>query len=225
MFQRILALSFFALCITRAWGQPSPEFVNVGFEAGLVAEGQHHAVAIGDYDNDGDEDIYVGSKFAPNLLYRNDGNLTFTEVGVEAGVADEGFTNAAIWFDFDNDGDLDIGVTHIGSPFALLENNTQDPHHFLGLELVTESRIHPVGTRVEVTYDGETRVYCTSAGGSYLSDPDRRVLVGLGNHTGSVDVKILWSTGDVTELPDLAAQRYWRVSPDGPPLDLSQLAE
>ena len=87
-----------------------PQFVNVAMEAGLTGEGQHHAVAVGDYDNDGDEDIYVGSKFAPNLLYRNEGNMTFVEVGAEAGVADEGFTNAAIWFDFDNDGDLDLAT-------------------------------------------------------------------------------------------------------------------
>lgn len=95
---------------SQALGQGAPTFVNVAVEAGLTAEGQHHAVAIGDYDGDGFEDIYVGSKFAGNLLYRNNGDMTFTEVGVEAGVADEGFTNAAIWFDFDNDGDLDLAT-------------------------------------------------------------------------------------------------------------------
>ena len=90
--------------------QIAPSFVDIGATAGLNAEGQHHAVAIGDYDNDGDEDIYIGSKFAPNALYRNDGDMNFTEVGEAAGVADEGFTNAAIWFDFDNDGDLDLAT-------------------------------------------------------------------------------------------------------------------
>ena len=74
------------------------------------AEGQHHCVAVGDYDGDGDEDIYVGTKFQPNSLYRNNGDMTFTNVAEEAGVADEGFTNAAIWFDFDNDGDLDLAT-------------------------------------------------------------------------------------------------------------------
>ena len=48
--------------------QSVPSFVDIGAQAGLTAEGQHHAVAIGDFDNDGDEDIYVGSKFAPNAL-------------------------------------------------------------------------------------------------------------------------------------------------------------
>jgi len=93
-----------------AWGQTSPTFVDVGAAAGLDAEGQHHCVAVGDYDGDGDEDIYVGTKFQPNSLYRNNGDMTFTNVAEEAGVADEGFTNAAIWFDFDNDGDLDLAT-------------------------------------------------------------------------------------------------------------------
>lgn len=108
----MLGLSLPLICFSSLQGssQSFPSFVDIADAAGLTAEGQHHAVAVGDYDNDGDEDIYVGSKFAPNALYRNNGNMTFTEVGSEAGVADEGFTNAAIWFDFDNDGDLDLAT-------------------------------------------------------------------------------------------------------------------
>ena len=107
---RGLLLPLICFSSLQGWSQASPSFVDIADAAGLTAEGQHHAVALGDYDNDGDEDIYVGSKFAPNALYRNDGNMTFTEVGAEAGVADAGFTNAAIWFDFDNDGDLDLAT-------------------------------------------------------------------------------------------------------------------
>jgi len=95
---------------SHSFGQGVPTFVDVGTSAGLLAEGQHHAVAIGDFDNDGWEDIYVGSKFAPNALYRNNGDMSFTDVAAEAGVADQGFTNAAIWLDFDNDGDLDLAT-------------------------------------------------------------------------------------------------------------------
>ena len=121
--------SFWLLVFSVAVGsgvcaQIAPSFVDIGATAGLNAEGQHHAVAIGDYDNDGDEDIYIGSKFAPNALYRNDGDMNFTEVGEAAGVADEGFTNAAIWFDFDNDGDLDLAT---GNGFG---GNNPAPNRF-----------------------------------------------------------------------------------------------
>lgn len=108
--RNVFVLALLVVWAGVAQAQTSPSFVDVGAEAGLTAEGQHHAVAIGDYDNDGDEDIYIGSKFAGNALYRNNGDMTFDEVGADAGVADEGFTNAAIWFDFDNDGDLDLAT-------------------------------------------------------------------------------------------------------------------
>ena len=51
------------------------------------------------------------------------------------------------------------------------------------------------------------------------------MLIGVGNHEGPVDVKILWSNGEISELPDVATQRYWRVQANTPPIDLSQLAE
>ncbi|MDA9993436.1 CRTAC1 family protein [bacterium] len=100
-----------AAMVGDACGQvEAPTFVDVGAASGLLAEGLHHAVAIGDYNGDGWEDLYVGSRSTGNSLYRNNGDMTFTEVGEEAGVADEGYTNAAIWLDFDNDGDLDLAT-------------------------------------------------------------------------------------------------------------------
>ena len=82
-------LGLAGMVMNSSWGQESPTFVDVGAAAGLDAEGQHHCVAVGDYDGDGDEDIYVGTKFQPNSLYRNNGDMTFTNVAAEAGVAEE----------------------------------------------------------------------------------------------------------------------------------------
>ena len=65
--------------------------------------------AIGDYDNDGDLDIFVPN-YGHNLLYRNNGNGTFTEVGRSLGVGVENHAVSADWGDYDNDGDLDLSV-------------------------------------------------------------------------------------------------------------------
>ena len=64
-------------------------------------------VAAGDYDNDGDVDLYV-TALGPNALLRNDGRGVFTEVGLAAGVADPGFGASAGFLDLDQDGDLDL---------------------------------------------------------------------------------------------------------------------
>ena len=98
-------------------------FANVSEAAGVNADGLHHAVAIGDFDRDGREDIYVGTKFAPNRLFRNLGGMEFEEVAVPAGVADDGTTNAVLWADFNNDGWLDLITGNYLDPNHLYLNN------------------------------------------------------------------------------------------------------
>ena len=68
-------------------------------------------VAVGDYDNDGDVDLYV-TNYGPNALLRNDGNGTFSNVAASAGVADPGWGSAAAFLDLDADGDLDLFVVN-----------------------------------------------------------------------------------------------------------------
>jgi len=84
------------------------KFTDVTEESGLGDTGHGLGVAAGDYDNDGDLDVYV-SNWGPNILYRNNGDGTFTDVTKEAGV-DNGFqVGAGVNFlDMDKDGDLDL---------------------------------------------------------------------------------------------------------------------
>lgn len=102
----IVHLALVCLSVQRADGQAL--FSNPSVSAGVDAPGLHHAVAVGDFDRDGREDLYVGTKFAPNKLFRNRGNMQFEEVAVPAGVDDSGTTNAVLWGDFNNDGWLDL---------------------------------------------------------------------------------------------------------------------
>ena len=60
-------------------------------------------VAVGDYDNDGYEDLYV-TALGGNQLYHNNGNGTFTDVTEKAGVGGSGWSTSAAWVDLDGDG-------------------------------------------------------------------------------------------------------------------------
>ena len=87
-------------------------FTDVTEKAGLTGMPQNRygmGVAVGDYDNDGNEDIYV-TGYGANTLYRNNGDGTFTDVTEKAGVAASGWSTSAGFFDFDNDGKLDLFV-------------------------------------------------------------------------------------------------------------------
>jgi len=84
-------------------------FTNVTGQAGLAVEMYGIGVAVGDYDNDGNDDIYI-TCVGPNHLFRNLGGGKFVDVTARAGVGDPGFSTSAVWFDYDNDGKLDLFV-------------------------------------------------------------------------------------------------------------------
>jgi hypothetical protein len=86
-------------------------------------------VAAGDYDNDGDMDLYV-SNIGPNRLYRNDGGMKFTDVAVELGLTEPKGRSFACWFfDFENDGDLDIWVNAYDAKTADVARSAMGQKH------------------------------------------------------------------------------------------------
>ena len=84
-------------------------FTNVTSQAGLAVDMYGIGVTVGDYDNDGNDDIYI-TCVGPNHLFRNLGGGKFADVTTKAGVGDPGFSTSAVWFDYDNDGKLDLFV-------------------------------------------------------------------------------------------------------------------
>ncbi|HKE31312.1 MAG TPA: CRTAC1 family protein [Candidatus Angelobacter sp.] len=138
-------LCVLAICVsTESWAADGPQrsirFEEIGMKAGVRVT--HHtrkfhgknadvlhmftdggaAVAVGDYDNDGFEDIFVTDSDAgkPNHLFHNNGDLTFTDVAEKAGVAGgndpSSIVSDALWFDYDNDGKLDLLIARFGTP-------------------------------------------------------------------------------------------------------------
>src|SRR5437016_11100390 len=84
-------------------------FTDVTEQAGVGHVGYGMGVAVGDYDNDGYQDLYV-TNFGHNVLYHNNGNETFTDVTRQAGVDDVRWSTCAAWLDYDCDGLLDLFV-------------------------------------------------------------------------------------------------------------------
>jgi hypothetical protein len=88
---------------------PDGTFEDVTEKAGLAGVGYDLGVAVGDYDNDGYEDLYV-TGYGGNHLYHNNGNGTFTDVTQASGTGGSGWSTSAAWVDLDNDGRLDLVV-------------------------------------------------------------------------------------------------------------------
>jgi len=186
-----------------------------GIAASFDGKGQW-ASALFDYDNDGDLDIFSANGTAEELilqyplLMENNGKGHFSDVGKKLGSY---FTRkrsgraAAIW-DYDNDGDLDIIVSHVdleATP-ALLRNDFNNGNHWLGVTLEgSRGPASAIGARVTVHAGEERKVFINQWTTTYLSNSDPRLHIGLGDHQEIDRLEVLWSDGtkEYFLIPDL----------------------
>ena len=160
------------------------------------------SAAWGDYDNDGDLDLYITTESGTaNLLYTNDGDGTFTLEALGAGLT--GDFQDAVFVDFDNDGDLDLALTRLDGDgrTVLLENQT-DNDAYLKVRLVGTGNVNTlaIGARVELWNADESALLATrevgTARGYGGTEP-------LWAHFGGTDpaatytLRIVWPGGAV----------------------------
>ena len=180
------------------------------------------AAAFFDFDNDGDLDIFSANGMAdllvdqPQLLLENDGSGHFQNVGPNRGIYFQGTRSgrgAAVW-DYDNDGDLDIVVSHIDlrATAALLRNDGGNRNHWLGLTLEGGKRpASAIGARVTLEAGGRRQVRAVQWATSYLSYNDPRVHFGLGNRDRVDRLEVRWPGGRVEVYRNLKADRYLTI--------------
>ncbi len=146
-------------------------FTDVTENAGVGDSGWGMGCAFGDYDNDGNPDLYV-TNYGANVLYHNNGDGTFTDVTEEAGVGNEGWGTSLAWADYDNDGDLDIYMAN----YLVFDKtmNPGEPNSAFKIEmpLLMNSKL----------FDGQKNVlYSNNGDGTFTDVTDE---AGVGNSPG-----------------------------------------
>jgi hypothetical protein len=176
-----------------------------------------------DADNDGHLDLFVTNghlndvrplgmpyQMAPQLFH-NDGHDNFHDLAPLAGpyLQAKWLGRGTAIGDLDNDGDLDIVVTHLGRPPAVLINASEAVGHFLSLSLRPRRGSRPcVGARVIAEADGRRLVRFLAGGTSYLSTSDSRVHIGLGEARQLDRLEIRWPSGMTQEWTRIDADRF-----------------
>jgi hypothetical protein len=126
-------------------------FEDVADRAGVAVSAFSKGVVAGDYDNDGYPDLYVSNMFGSNFLYRNNGDGTFTDVAGKLGVQNPTVSFSTWFFDYNNDGWLDIFV--VSYPASVEEF----VKHYIGVEPSAETltlyRNNGNGTFTDVSRD------------------------------------------------------------------------
>jgi len=189
-----------------------------GIEGAFSGKGQW-ASALFDYDNDGDLDVFSANGTAEELilqyplLLENDGLGNFRDVGKELGLYFETLRSgraAAAW-DYDNDGDLDIIISHVDleANAVLLRNNLKNDNHWLGLTLEGErGPSAAIGARVIVHTKNRTFVHINQWTSTYLTNSDPRLHVGLGEIESIDQIEIHWSDGTLEYFPGPEINQY-----------------
>jgi hypothetical protein len=178
-----------------------------------------------DFDNDGWKDIIVanghvnpqvdaypfGITYAERaLLFHNLRNGRFEDTGLRSGTAlrQRKVSRGLAVGDFDNDGGLDVLISHLDDSPSLLRNLGGNRNHWIRIKTVgTKSNRDGFGARVQVTAVGLTQMDEVRANSSYLSASDPRLLFGLGKATRVEKIVVRWPSGTVDEVKEEAADQ------------------
>lgn len=192
-----------------------------GVARAFAGKGQWAALLF-DYDNDGDLDIFSANGTAEELieqyplLLENDGKGRFRDIGMERGAyfkEKRSGRGAAVW-DYDDDGDLDIVVSHVDlrGTASLLRNEGGNKNHWLGLSLVgSGGPASAIGAKVSIQAGGRKQVVINQWASSYLSHSDPRIHIGLGSRGRVERMDIRWPGGRTEVFRDIDADRYLTV--------------
>ena len=187
-------------------------FRHVSQQTGVSAIGGTHVswgTCCFDIDCDGDEDIFVSnghvSRFPLNsqisqlpFICENLQGKRFTSVDAHSCeyLRTPHMGRGAAVGDFDNDGRLDLVISHIHSPAAILKNDSNRANHWLEIDLTgVRSSRDAIGTIVRVTTPAGSCLRQWKGGGSYASTNTRRLHFGLGSATTIDKIEIRWPSG------------------------------
>ena len=208
-------------------------FTEVAEGAGVNDGGWGWGTEAVDVDNDGWTDMVMtngwpfsdpvtGASFDGERVYlwRNRGDLTFAEIGKDAGLDHYGEGRALLTLDYDRDGDVDLLILSNQEPARLFRNEligarTPADAHWLQVLLYTQGNAqlapHGVGALITVEAGGVTQTQQIVTGGTYIGQSELVAHFGLGTAAKIDRLTVDWGNGQQTQMRGLRADRRIRI--------------
>ena len=198
-------------------------FVDVTTTPLADVGGHAKGVVWGDYDNDGDLDLFLakgdGALLAENKLLRNDGGGVFVDA-TSGALLNLGMWSGSALGDFDNDGDLDLYVANLSGPNKLFLNQVGSRSHWLHVNpaaVVSKRSISQsaIGARLRAVSGNLSQIREISGGSGYCSQNSLEAEFGLGSRTIVDTLEIRWPSGQIDTLTSIPADTVLTVYEGG----------
>ncbi|MEO2016838.1 MAG: CRTAC1 family protein [Fuerstiella sp.] len=199
-------------------------FQYVSQSAGITAVDSLYVgwgTAFLDFDRDGDQDVVVSNghvvRYPENaplrqkpLLFENQAGTRFVNVAPAVGkyFTEPHMGRGVARGDIDEDGDVDLVISHINEPVSLLSNDSTDKNNWLSLRLIgTKSNRSAIGSRITLRTAAGAQIRQINGGTSYASTNDPRVYFGLAKADSVESIEISWPAGAVESLFNVSANQ------------------
>lgn len=146
----------------------------------------------------------------PNQLFRNNGDLTFSDKSSDWGFGEVDISHGMAVADFDQDGDLDVVINRLNETASVFENRAAAPRIAVRFASSPENTLL-VGSKLKLTGGPEIQQKQITAGGDYLSSSDEMVTFAADSSNPNHKLTITWPDGKLTVIDSLRANRIYEI--------------